>query len=122
MKETAKSPVGFLANVTRLPAKGMPVTIDADAAQRERLASGHGLLGVERYHAELVVEPWKRNGVKVSGRVAAEVVQQCSVTLEPLVTQISETISALFLPADSKLAREGFDGGGEIVLDADGPD
>ncbi|TIR82188.1 MAG: DUF177 domain-containing protein, partial [Mesorhizobium sp.] len=33
-----------------------------------------------------------------------------------------EPVEALFLPEQSKLGREGFDGGGEIVLDADGPD
>ncbi|TIV50461.1 MAG: DUF177 domain-containing protein, partial [Mesorhizobium sp.] len=35
---------------------------------------------------------------------------------------IDEPVEALFLPEQSKLGREGFEGGGEIVLDADGPD
>jgi len=114
--------VSFEANVARLPHKGMPVIIDADAAQRERLAADHGLLSVESWRAELLVEPWKRNGVKVSGQVEADITQQCVVTLEPLAARISEEVSGLYFPEDSKLGRLGFHAAGEVHLDAEGPD
>lgn len=117
-----KSPVSFVANVARLPQKGLPVTIEADAAQRAALAVEHELVSVERYHADLLVTPWKRNGVKVSGRVEADITQTCIVTLDPVAAHIDEPVEALFLPEQSKLGRQGFEGGGEIVLDADGPD
>lgn len=116
------SPVAFLANVMRLPQKGLPVVVEADARQRAALAAAHGLESVERYRADMLVTSWKRNGVKVSGTVEAEITQTCVVTLEPLHNRISETVEGLFLPADSKLGRLGFDGGGEIHIDADGPD
>ena len=116
------SPVSFKANVGRLPAKGMPVIIEADVKQRESLAAIHGLVSVERYRAELLVTPWKRNGVKVSGFVKAEITQACVVTLDPIAAHIRATVGGLFLPEDSKLARQGFNSPGEIVLDADGPD
>lgn len=118
----AHSPVSFMANVARLPQKGLPVVIDADARQRAALASEHELLSVESYRAELLVEPWKRNGVKVSGRVRADITQACIVTLDPVEAHIDELVDALFLPEQSKLGRQGFDGGGEILLDAEGPD
>ena len=38
-KVSAASPVSFEANVARLPHKGMPVVIEADAAQRAALAA-----------------------------------------------------------------------------------
>jgi hypothetical protein len=120
-KESA-SPVSFKASVTRLPQSGMPVVIDADARQREALAAAHGLVSVERFHAELLVAPGKRNGVKVSGRVEADVTQECVVTLDPLQASINEPVEGLFLPEDSKLGRLGFEGGGEIHIDAEGPD
>ena len=116
------SPVSFKAFVSRLPQKGMPVVIDADARQREALATVHGLLSVERFRAELTVTPWKRNCVKVSGHVEADITQECVVTLEPLQAEIREDVAGLFLPADSKLGRSGFGEGGEIHIDADGPD
>jgi hypothetical protein len=122
MKQTRESPVSFLANVARLPQKGMPVVIDADPKQRAKLAEQHGLVSVGRYRAELLVTSWKRNGVKVSGTVEADIVQECVVMLEPIEARICEEVSAVYLPDDSKLGRAGFHGGGEILLDAEGPD
>lgn len=117
-----QSPVSFVANVARLPQKGLPVVIEADERQRAALAAEHDLLSVESYRAELLVASWKRNGVKVSGRVEADITQACIVTLDPVAAHIDEPVEALFLPEQSKLGREGFEGSGEIVLDADGPD
>ncbi|TIX10568.1 MAG: DUF177 domain-containing protein, partial [Mesorhizobium sp.] len=98
-----QSPVSFVANVARLPQKGLPVTIEADERQRAALAVEHELLSVERYRAELLVAPWKRNGVKVSGRVEADITQACIVTLDPVEAHIDEPVEALFLPEQSKL-------------------
>jgi hypothetical protein len=116
------SPVSFSANVARLPHNGMPVTIEADEAQRAGLAAEHQLVSVENWRADLLVASWKRNGVRISGRVEADITQQCVVTLEPLQTHISEEVSAIFFPEDSKLGREGFHAPGEVHLDAEGPD
>jgi hypothetical protein len=117
-----RSPVSFLASVSRLPQKGLPVVIEADAAQRAALAEEHGLVSVESYRAELVITSWKRNGVKVSGHVEADITQACIVTLDPVEAHIDEPVEALLLPEESKLGRQGFEGGGEILLDAEGPD
>lgn len=121
-QEESTSSVSFDAHVSRLPQNGMPVRIEADPAQREALAKDHDLLSVERYVAELLVAPWKRHGVKVTGRVEADITQACVVTLEPVTAHIDEEVEGLFLPEDSKLGRQGFEGGGEIMLDAEGPD
>ena len=88
----------------------------------QRLAADHGLLSVESWRAELLVAPWKRNGVKVSGEVEADITQQCVVTLEPIEARISEEVSGLYFPEDSKLGRLGFHAAGEVHLDAEGPD
>jgi hypothetical protein len=117
-----KSPVSFAVHVVRLPQKGMPVVVEADAAQRQALAAAHGLVSVERYRADLVVAPWKRHGVRVAGRVEADITQECVVTLEPLAAHIAEDVEGLFLPDDSRLGRLGFEEGGEVVLAAEGPD
>ncbi|HEV7252544.1 MAG TPA: DUF177 domain-containing protein [Mesorhizobium sp.] len=117
-----RSPVSFPVHVARLPQKGMPVLIEANEKQREALAAAHGVLDVESYRADLQVRPWKRNGVEVTGRVTARIVQECVVTLEPVENAIDEPVEAVFLPEQSKLGRLGFEGGGEIMIDAHGPD
>jgi hypothetical protein len=117
-----KSPVSFNVHVSRLPQKGLPVTIEADSAQRAALADEHGLLSVESWRAKLLVTPWRRNGVKIAGGVIANITQACVVTLEPVPAHIDEPVDGLFLPENSKLGREGFGDAGEILLDAEGPD
>ena len=114
--------VSFPVHVKRLPQNGLPLVIEADAEQRARLAADHDLVSVERFRAELLVSAWKRNGVKVEGRVEAAITQACVVTLDPLQSLMDEEVSGLFLPDDSKLGREGFHQPGEIHLDPDGPD
>ncbi len=116
------SPVSFEVNVARLPKKGMPVVIEATETERAELAKAHDLVSVDKFRAELTVSAWKRNGVSVEGSVVADIVQSCVVTLEPVVATVDEAISAVFLPEDSKLGRESFNLGGEILIDLDGPD
>lgn len=113
------SPVAFPVHVARLPARGMTVTVEADEAQRTALAAAHGLRAVARFVATLLVESWKKGGVRVTGRVEASVVQDCVLTLEPVAGAIDEAVSALFLPEGSRLAAPAE---GEIVLDAEGDD
>lgn len=117
-----KSPVSFLAHVARLPQKGMPVVQEANEKERAALAAAHDILGVKKYRVELLLTAWKRHGVKISGKVEADIVQECVLTLEPVENHISEEVEGVFLPEGSKLGRLGFHGGGEIVLDMEGPD
>jgi hypothetical protein len=116
------SPLSYPVNVTRLPARGLPVRIGADSEQRAALAEAHGLLAVENFDADLTVSAWKRDGVRVSGKVRADIVQTCIVTLEPLPAHIEEDVFALFAPEGSRLLRPDSAEGGEILLDAEGPD
>lgn len=122
MTATAMSPVSFLVEVMRLPKKGMPVSIDAEPEQLAALAREHHLLEVKGFHADLVVLPWKRDGVAVSGRVEGDIVQECIVTLEPIDAHVEEKVSAVFIPEGSKLGRFEELAGGEMVLDPEGPD
>jgi hypothetical protein len=122
MTASSASPISFVVNVARLPAKGMPVTIDADEDQRQAMADAHGLLAVEKFVAELAVTSWKRSGVRVSGRVSAQIRQACIVTLEPVEERVDEAIEALFVPEGSRLAKPRLSKDGEMLLDAEGDD
>lgn len=122
MKPADASPVSFPVNIMRLPQKGMPVRITASPEQLAELARTHGLLSVEHFRAELLVESWKRDGVRVTGFVEGKIEQACIVTLESLDSRIREEIDTLFLREDSKLARPNIDQHGEILLDAEGAD
>jgi hypothetical protein len=120
--EDTASPVAFPVNVARLARGGLPVWLEADADQRAALAEFHGLLAVDAYRFDAVVEPWQHHGVRVTGTVKAKVTQACIVTLEPVPATVEESFEGLFVPERSRLARPGWAEGGELLLDADGPD
>jgi hypothetical protein len=122
MTASANSPVSFRVNVMRLPKKGMPVSVDAGPEQLAALAREHRLLEVKGFHAELVLSPWKRDGIAVSGRVEGDIVQECVVTLEPIEARVEQDVSAVFVPEGSTLDRPAEFSGGEMVLDPEGPD
>jgi uncharacterized metal-binding protein YceD (DUF177 family) len=122
MTDLMTSPVSFPVQVSRLPKKGMPVTIEADEAQREALARVHSLLSVRQYRVTLDVVGWKKGGVKVEGRVRAEIEQACVVTLEPVPEHIDQSVSAIYLPEGSSLALPRQSTEGEIILEAEGDD
>lgn len=118
----SQSPLRHEVHVARLPAKGMNVRIEADPEQLEALARDHGLVAVEGFQAHLLVAPWKKDGVKVTGKVRADIVQECVVTLEPLSSRLEADVEATFVPQGSRLARPAEQPDGEMVLDVEGPD
>lgn len=117
----AASPVSFKIDVSRLPAKGLAVELEADDAQRAELAARHELRAVNAFGFTLRVSPWKREGAQVVGRVSADITQNCVVSLDPVDARIDETVSAVFVPENSRLAPVETEDG-EILLDAEGDD
>lgn len=114
-----ESPLSFAVDVRRLPARGFPVPIDADAEARAALADAHGLQSVDEFRADLLVERWGRDGVKVTGALHARIVQSCVVTLEPVPAELKSAVEAVFVPEGSRLAVPTH---GEILVDPEGPD
>ncbi len=115
------SPISFPVHVSRLPKKGMPVKIVADADQRAALAAIHGLQAIESLEADLLVEAWRADGVRVSGDIRAELQQICVASGDPIPTGIDARFEALYVPDGSKLTRPRGEGG-EMMIDPEGPD
>lgn len=83
--------------VEKIPAGGLEQSLDAGQDERERLAGRFGLLELPSLRAELTVHPMRGDRmVPVTGRVVAEVVQACVVTLEPLANHIEYDIDVLY--------------------------
>lgn len=118
----AGSPISKRINVSRLPKDGMRLSIESTAPQRAALAESHGLLSVEHFSADLKAAPWRGDGVKVTGTLRAEVVQQCVVTLEPLAAGVETAVEGVFVPEGSPGAAPGQGERGEIVVHTDAPD
>jgi uncharacterized metal-binding protein YceD (DUF177 family) len=101
-------------------AKGpVRLTLEADAAQRSRIAGDLGLESLPSLSAEVVVKPWL-DGAEVTGRFRAVVEQVCSVSLDPFEQPLEGEIAVRAVPAGSPHAAD--EAGGEVELDPDAPD
>ncbi len=118
---TPVSPVSHFVTVSKLPGKGLMVKAEADAQQRANLARAHGLQRVEHFAYDLHLSPWKGRCVRIRGDVGAVIVQPCTVTLEPVRTEIDEAIETVFVPDDSRLARPQIVEG-ELIVSPEGDD
>jgi uncharacterized metal-binding protein YceD (DUF177 family) len=122
MNHLEDHPFSYPVKVGHVSTNPIEVKITADAEERRALARQWGILEVGCFSAEFQVQRWKRDGVRLKGRVQADIVQSCVVTLDPVETRIDEPVDAVFVPEGSKLARSPVDEGGEMLLDPDGPD
>lgn len=109
-------------DTAHLPATGADVAFEADAAQLAALAAGYGLLAVERLAVTTTLTPADTGAVTVDGRVTADIVQACVVSLEPVAQHIDETFAVRFVPADSREAGAPPGPGKEVAIDPDAPD
>lgn len=104
--------------VARLPAEA--VEIVADAVEREALAAEYGLVAIDRLMATATLTPGARGAVEVEGRVLADIVQTCVVSLVPVAQHIDETFALKFVqPADAPPEPQP---GTEVAIDPDRPD
>lgn len=123
MKKDDDAPFSYPVKVGHISANPVEVTISADAEERAGLARLWSVLEVKALSATFQVMRWKRDGVRLKGRVNADIVQACVVTLDPVESHIDEPVEVVFVPEGSKLARLPVSSEtGEMLLDPDGPD
>lgn len=116
------APFSYKVKVGHISANPVTVKLEADEREREGLARLWKVQAVRRLASELQINRWKKDGVRIRGRVEAEIVQACVVTLEPVESTIVEDIDRIFVPEGSRLARLVLDERGEMVLDPEGDD
>jgi uncharacterized metal-binding protein YceD (DUF177 family) len=93
--------------------------ITAEPGERAALARFLGVDAVERLTLAGFVSPKGKGGWRVRGRLVAQIVQTCVVTLEPVRSRIDEEIERSYIP-ESFIRRQP-----EIVLlpdEEDAPD
>jgi uncharacterized metal-binding protein YceD (DUF177 family) len=81
-----------------IPAGGLRLALEAGPEERLALGRRLGLLALEALTAELALAPGADGAVAVTGRLAAEVVQECVVSLAPLRQQVAEAVAWRLLP------------------------
>lgn len=88
-----------LGDITASPAT---ISFAAPAKSLPALADLAGAEEVTGFTAELRIRKWRRRGLAVEAELAADLVQMCVVTLEPIKTRIEEHFEARFLSASER--------------------
>jgi hypothetical protein len=102
--------------ISDIPETGRSLDLVADAPARAAIAQAADLSAVNRLEATFDVVRQGRDGLRVSGRVSADIEQNCVVTLEPVENVVDEPVDLTFqLHRDTQPRRRGIDE--EIVLD-----
>jgi uncharacterized metal-binding protein YceD (DUF177 family) len=122
MMDKPQGSIPHMVSVARLPQNGMPLKLTANEKERRALAKEHDLVSVESFKAELLIKKWRKDGVKITGHVTADITQTCVVTLEPLAAQIEHEMDAVFVQEGSKLARPPLSADGEMIISYDDAD
>lgn len=84
--------------VDDIPEAGLHLELEAPAEAREAVAKVAGLRSLPRLGATFDLER-RGDGVRVSGQVRARVGQTCGVTLEPMESDLDETVDLVFSPS-----------------------
>jgi hypothetical protein len=111
----AARPWHYPVSVSDIPEAGRRFELSADAGTRAAIAEVAGIGAVLSLHASFEVTRHRTDGLHVVGRVVAEIVQTCVVTLEPMENTVVEQIDLVFLPSTHQAtqAGEGADHGPE---------
>jgi hypothetical protein len=102
-----------------MPAMGRDVAVAPDADERAAIAAQLEVTSVDALEVKLHAVRF-RGGIRVTGRLTAEVTQPSVVTMEPLTQLISEPIDRIFLPGGEK--DYAGPANAEIFVDLEGDD
>jgi hypothetical protein len=95
-------------DIAAIPPAGVTERIQATAAERSAIAAAHDLPAVKSLSADLAIGRDAGGAITVEGRVLADIVQTCVVSLVPIEQSIDEPIEDRFVvegSAPAALAR-----------------
>ena len=105
--------------LTDLPQAGVEDRLEASPAECAALAERFGIEALKHFSARFTRKPYPGGGLLFSGRLKAEPVQLCIVSLEPVTERLDKPFTLVVLPPDGTLSEDP-DGPDEIQADATG--
>ena len=95
--EGRPGPFSRVLVVATLSDRPIVVPVEADAAERARLAEANGIPALHRLEVPFRVGREGPSGFRVSGTLQATVRQICVVTLEPFDSEVTEEVDVRFV-------------------------
>lgn len=74
------------------------VAVEATAQERAAIAEELDILSIDSLTADVTLRPWRKDGVRVEGRVRGALTQACVVTLEPVANVVDEAFDVRLHP------------------------
>jgi uncharacterized metal-binding protein YceD (DUF177 family) len=99
MNATRKSESCFVyeIDVERLPDSGLIDHLSANEEERAAVAAELGLLSIAGLAADITIQPWRKQGIKVAGAVVATIEQTCVVSLDPFTSRLEAPFERYYL-------------------------
>ena len=116
-----KAIISRMLDAAHLPATGVEMEVGAGDAERAALAAAYDLVAVKGLSADGDGDARQQGIGQVEGRVIADIVQSCVVSLEPVAQHIDEAFSVRFVPPGSPDAAAPKPGK-EVIIDPEAPD
>lgn len=88
-----------IVNVDSLAGDEVIQDIEANAVERAALAARFGLLALDKLTAVVRLTRLRGRQIRLDGEFAADVVQSCVVTLEPVKSRVAGPFTVTFAPA-----------------------
>ncbi len=95
-----------------------PLELEADAGRRAAIARALDLQALDSFTAHVQVTPWL-DGLEITARWRADIVQTCGVSLDPFDTALSGAFTVRAVPQGSPAA---IDPAGEVTVDPEAED
>ena len=114
-KSKREQPWHVQVALSDVPEAGLHLELAADADTRAAIARLAGLRDIPRLEASFDLQRYGGGGLHVGGPVRATIGQTCVVTLEPMESDVVETVDLVFVPGDGteRHARSEQDDGSE---------
>lgn len=88
------------ATIGEVPPTGRTLAIEATPAERRAIADAYGVRDIESFKAQIELQPYGRDGVRLSGGLAVDLTQSCVVSLRPVEARIEAKFERRYLPAE----------------------
>jgi len=96
----AEPEFSYPIGIDKIPPSGLLKTIEANKEQRAALSTRFDLIELSKFAAEFHARPLNSGSTfSVVGKVIADVVQRCVVTLEPLPSHIECAVDVVYAPS-----------------------
>jgi uncharacterized metal-binding protein YceD (DUF177 family) len=116
------APFSRVVALSAIPATGLYRSVAADPAELTALAKAYDIPEVRKLAADLTLSREAGGVIRVQGRVLAEIVQTCVVSLVPVEQSIDEPVDVRLIEAGSPRAEAAARPGPEVMIDPDEPD